>query len=102
MTSGRGTGPMTPRQPIELVFDLRCQFQLKHHQLGENEKRSTTVLSPLLVLGRGFFVARIKSRKPKSFMSEHHGFMKALKCRECGREYPLEATRSEEHTSELQ
>jgi hypothetical protein len=26
------------------------------------------------------------------FMSEHHGFMKALKCRECGREYPLEAT----------
>jgi threonine synthase len=22
----------------------------------------------------------------------HHGFMKALKCRECGREYPLEAT----------
>src|SRR6058998_667860 len=25
-------------------------------------------------------------------MSEHHGFMKALKCRECGREYPLEAT----------
>lgn len=25
-------------------------------------------------------------------MSEHHGFMKALKCRECGREYPLTAT----------
>ncbi len=25
-------------------------------------------------------------------MSEKHGFMKALKCRECGREYPLTAT----------
>ncbi|HXA44799.1 MAG TPA: threonine synthase [Candidatus Angelobacter sp.] len=25
-------------------------------------------------------------------MSEPHGFMKALKCRECGREYPLTAT----------
>src|SRR5436190_9717300 len=25
-------------------------------------------------------------------MSEHHGYMKALKCRECGREYPLTAT----------
>jgi threonine synthase len=28
----------------------------------------------------------------RKFMSEHHGFMKALKCRECGREYPLTAT----------
>ena len=25
-------------------------------------------------------------------MSKKSGFMKALKCRECGREYPLEAT----------
>ena len=25
-------------------------------------------------------------------MSQDKGFMKALKCRECGREYPLEAT----------
>jgi threonine synthase len=28
----------------------------------------------------------------KYSMSEQHGFMKALKCRECGREYPLTAT----------
>ena len=28
----------------------------------------------------------------KEFMSERQGCMKALKCRECGREYPLEAT----------
>ena len=28
----------------------------------------------------------------KLFMSDKHGYMKALKCRECGREYPLEAT----------
>jgi exonuclease VII large subunit len=48
---------MTPRQPVELVFNVRCQFQLKHHQLGKNEK-STTVLSPLLVMSRGFFIAR--------------------------------------------
>src|SRR5438874_12096397 len=26
------------------------------------------------------------------FMKEHEGFMRALKCRECGREYPLTAT----------
>jgi threonine synthase len=25
-------------------------------------------------------------------MQKNEGFMKALKCRECGREYPLEAT----------
>ena len=25
-------------------------------------------------------------------MSDKHGYMKALKCRECGREYPLTAT----------
>ncbi|MBU6402822.1 MAG: pyridoxal-phosphate dependent enzyme, partial [Verrucomicrobia bacterium] len=33
-----------------------------------------------------------ESRRNGSFMDKHTGFMKALKCRECGREYPLEAT----------
>src|SRR5436189_780043 len=28
----------------------------------------------------------------KEFMEKNAGFMRALKCRECGREYPLEAT----------
>src|SRR5271169_4016886 len=28
----------------------------------------------------------------QNVMSEHQGYMKALKCRECGREYPLTAT----------
>src|SRR5882762_6228965 len=36
-------------------------------------------------------VERVPAKQ--KFMSEkHEGFMKALKCRECGREYPLEAT----------
>jgi threonine synthase len=34
-----------------------------------------------------------RQRRPtRKIMSQQHGFMKALKCRECGREYPLEAT----------
>jgi threonine synthase len=37
-------------------------------------------------MGRGFLLPRLEM-----FM-EKHGFMKALKCRECGREYPLAAT----------
>ena len=28
----------------------------------------------------------------ENIMASKNGFMKALKCRECGREYPLEAT----------
>src|SRR5437762_5809330 len=37
---------------------------------------------------RGFFMAPGK----KNYMQNSFGFMKALKCRECGREYPLAAT----------
>jgi hypothetical protein len=47
---------MKPRQPVELDFNGRCQFQLKHHWLGKNEK-STKDLSPLLIMSWGFFVA---------------------------------------------
>src|SRR5437867_7970545 len=71
---------MTPRQPAPNACGVtRCQVQPRHTS-GENEKSARKSL-PLLLVGRGFFV-----------MKEHAGFMRALKCRECGREYPLAAT----------
>jgi threonine synthase len=33
-----------------------------------------------------------EDRRQDDFMEKHDGYMKALKCRECGREYPLTAT----------
>src|SRR5207247_172588 len=75
---------------------------------GEDEK---SVRPPLLVtMGRGFLLpgqmarARCSAPLKKSsgraaahpgeaiVMEKNAGFMKALKCRECGREYPLAAT----------
>src|SRR5262249_16921213 len=38
---------------------------------------------------KGFFLPRDHWDRS---MQDHSGFMKALKCRECGREYPLQAT----------
>src|SRR3954471_14646665 len=46
-------------------------------------------------MGRGFLLprkARGTRRHGKKLMQTNTGFMKALKCRECGREYPLTAT----------
>src|SRR5438093_2907216 len=53
-------------------------------------------------MGRGFLsparaaqpLRPVTRRTPIEILMSHHaaGFMKALKCRECGREYPLEAT----------
>src|SRR5438445_10120961 len=39
---------------------------------------------------RGFFMPR--NQMKQKLMDKNEGYMKALKCRECGREYPLEAT----------
>src|SRR4051812_39317121 len=49
------------------------------------ERRTFT--APLLTRWEGVFYCPKRDR----FM-EKQGFMKALKCRECGREYPLAAT----------
>ena len=51
----------------------------------ELQRRSVTAGEP-----GNATVTDCRYRKP--FMSEHQGYMKALKCRECGREYPLTAT----------
>ena len=34
----------------------------------------------------------VKTSRGETFMEKHESFMRALKCRECGREYPLTAT----------
>lgn len=79
--------------------------QVELIQFGEDEK-SLGFHAPFSLRGKGFFVAPIPlghgfdpfsgaamAGRPKaSFDMEKTGFMKALKCRECGREYPLAAT----------
>ena len=37
---------MTPRQPIEFSFNVRCQFQLRHHWPGKNEKPDNRFVAP--------------------------------------------------------
>jgi threonine synthase len=74
----------------------------RHPCVGENEK-STIVFADLFSREKGFFITPkvlpASGRKPAAecqphldFMEKHDGYMKALKCRECGREYPLTAT----------
>src|SRR5258708_4333721 len=60
-------------------------------------RRAPGSCRPLLIkmMGRGFLLpprgaANASNRQP--YMQTNSGFMKALKCRECGREYPLAAT----------
>src|SRR5262245_37467523 len=56
----------------------RCQFQTR---LRPGKMRRARTIFTSSHLGRGFFI-----------MEKQDSFMKALKCRECGREYPLSAT----------
>src|SRR5213592_1406244 len=44
------------------------------------------------MMGRGFLLPRCGKVNKRNAMQSNSGFMKALKCRECGREYPLSAT----------
>src|SRR6476659_2163911 len=68
---------MKPRQPASKAFGVtRCQVQLRLRP-GKNEK-SIRILPPLLT--------------SEMIMKNNESFMRALKCRECGREYPLTAT----------
>ncbi|EEF58277.1 hypothetical protein Cflav_PD1005 [Pedosphaera parvula Ellin514] len=57
---------------------------------GKNEKSSRDFVSSSLHMGRGFLFPT--NKRDQKIMDKHDGFMKALKCRECGREYPLTAT----------
>jgi threonine synthase len=57
---------------------------------GKNEKSSRDFVSSSLHMRRGFLFPI--NKRDQKIMDKHDGFMKALKCRECGREYPLTAT----------
>src|SRR5689334_25414614 len=50
-------------------------------------RRARKIFGPLLCMGRGPFV----DGQQLKVMEKNEGFMRALKCRECGREYPLTA-----------
>src|SRR6184192_1646177 len=79
---------MTPRQPILNCRMSRCQFQ-PWQAPGENEKKRTILTSSLHE--KGFFFAP-KLTETRQTMEKNQNYMRALKCRECGREYPLSAT----------
>ena len=71
----------------------RCQFQPDGSVRGKWDEIAKNFFTPSRLTGRGFFVpATPNFRTEKTGMSKKSGFMKALKCRECGREYPLGAT----------
>jgi len=83
---------MMPRQPVAVRSAMtRCQFQ-PGAAPGKDEKAPTTFPPLLITDGKGLLLAPLERQKTRDAMDKHDGFMKALKCRECGREYPLTAT----------
>src|SRR5262245_23566305 len=86
---------MKPRQPVAGRLQRPGAKSSRCANIGKDEK-SRGRFTDLFSLGEERFFCcpgreEPETRKHKSIM-QHHGFMKALKCRECGREYPLAAT----------
>jgi threonine synthase len=96
---------MTPRQPTSnRIRGVQVPIPARTKLLGEDEKYAL-MFSLFSLLGRGFLCAKkakMPTRRQRSrvssrwlqrelIMEKHDGFMRALKCRECGREYPLTA-----------
>src|SRR5437899_4107399 len=112
---------MTPRQPVEVATSMQVPIPARQRgsafglSAGKNEKSRRSCFRPFSSVRRGFLfwwdsassLSCLGTKAPvgKTFgtgwkrcptnerlMEKHDGFMKALKCRECGREYPLTAT----------
>src|SRR3989440_5806831 len=65
----------------------RCQIQLGTEASREKMRRAQFLLNLFSPMRRGFLLPL-----ERNVMQNSSGFMKALKCRECGREYPLAAS----------
>lgn len=80
---------MKPRQPADrAVISGKVPNPARARFAGDDEKSACGFHLFLSSDEKGFFLAA----PTQLFMDTYEGFMKALKCRECGREYPLAAT----------
>src|SRR3989441_2244830 len=93
IASGRGTGPTTPRQPVEALLQCPGANSSPKRSVSGKDEKSACLCNLFSSDEKGFFIGPGKEK----YMQNSFGFMKALKCRECGREYPLAAT----HVCEL-
>src|SRR2546425_1412411 len=88
IASGRGTGPTTPRQPVEALLQCPGANSSPKRSVSGKDEKSACLGNLFSSDEKGFFIGPGKEK----YMQNSFGFMKALKCRECGREYPLRAT----------